>query len=100
MRALVQDRYGSPDVLRVDDVPTPVPGDNEVLEVAAQNRPNRVQMLLNHDKTTSVNPGLPESRRRGDVELRVTEPTTVADHLADECRALTAMLPANRGDVG
>ena len=31
MRALVQDRYGSPDVLRVDDVPTPVPSDNEVL---------------------------------------------------------------------
>jgi NADPH:quinone reductase-like Zn-dependent oxidoreductase len=31
MRALVQDRYGSPDVLRVDDVPTPVPGHREVL---------------------------------------------------------------------
>jgi NADPH:quinone reductase-like Zn-dependent oxidoreductase len=31
MRALVQDRYGSPDVLRVDDVPTPVPGHGEVL---------------------------------------------------------------------
>jgi len=31
MRALVQDRYGSPDVLRVDDVPKPVPGHKEVL---------------------------------------------------------------------
>ena len=31
MRALVQDRYGSPDVLRVDDVATPVPGHGEVL---------------------------------------------------------------------
>lgn len=31
MRALVQDRYGSPDVLRVDDVPTPVPGRREIL---------------------------------------------------------------------
>jgi NADPH:quinone reductase-like Zn-dependent oxidoreductase len=31
MRALVQDRYGSPDVLRIDDVSTPVPGDDEVL---------------------------------------------------------------------
>jgi NADPH:quinone reductase-like Zn-dependent oxidoreductase len=31
MRALVQDRYGSPDVLRVDDLPAPVRGDNEVL---------------------------------------------------------------------
>jgi NADPH:quinone reductase-like Zn-dependent oxidoreductase len=31
MRALIQDRYGSPDVLRVDDVATPVPGHGEVL---------------------------------------------------------------------
>jgi NADPH:quinone reductase-like Zn-dependent oxidoreductase len=31
MRALIQDRYGSPDVLRIDDVPTPVPGDNDLL---------------------------------------------------------------------
>ena len=31
MRALVQGRYGSPDVLRIDDVRTPVPGENEVL---------------------------------------------------------------------
>jgi NADPH:quinone reductase-like Zn-dependent oxidoreductase len=31
MRALVQDRYGPPDVLRIDDVPTPVPGHKEVL---------------------------------------------------------------------
>jgi hypothetical protein len=35
---------------------------------AAQNRPNRVQTLLNYDKTTGANPGLPESRRRGDVD--------------------------------
>jgi hypothetical protein len=25
----------------------------------AQNRPNRVQALLNHDKTTGANPGVP-----------------------------------------
>jgi NADPH:quinone reductase-like Zn-dependent oxidoreductase len=31
MRALVQDRYGPPDVLRVADVPRPVPADGEVL---------------------------------------------------------------------
>jgi NADPH:quinone reductase-like Zn-dependent oxidoreductase len=31
MKAAVLDRYGPPDVLRVADVPKPVPGDNEVL---------------------------------------------------------------------
>lgn len=31
MRAVVYDRYGSPEVLRVDDVPTPSPGAGEVL---------------------------------------------------------------------
>jgi NADPH:quinone reductase-like Zn-dependent oxidoreductase len=31
MRAVVHDRYGPPDVLRVDDVDRPVPGEDEVL---------------------------------------------------------------------
>ena len=31
MRAVVHDRYGPPDVLRVEDVPKPVPKDDEVL---------------------------------------------------------------------
>ena len=31
MRAIVQDRYGPPSVLRLDDVPRPVPKDDEVL---------------------------------------------------------------------
>jgi len=31
MRAVVHDRYGPPDVLRVDDVERPVPGEDEVL---------------------------------------------------------------------
>jgi NADPH:quinone reductase-like Zn-dependent oxidoreductase len=31
MKAIVQDRYGSPDVLELREVDTPVPGDNEVL---------------------------------------------------------------------
>ena len=31
MRAVVHDRYGPPDVLRVDEVERPVPNDGEVL---------------------------------------------------------------------
>ena len=36
MKAVVYDRYGPPDVLRVEDVPMPTPGAGQVLvEVAA-----------------------------------------------------------------
>ncbi len=31
MKAIIQTRYGGPDVLRLEDVDTPVPGDDEVL---------------------------------------------------------------------
>jgi NADPH:quinone reductase-like Zn-dependent oxidoreductase len=31
MKAIVHDRYGPPDVLRLEEVPTPVPGDGDVL---------------------------------------------------------------------
>ncbi len=31
MRAVLYDKYGSPDVLRLEDIPAPVPDDNEVL---------------------------------------------------------------------
>lgn len=31
MRAVVQDRYGPPSVLHIEEIPTPVPGDDEVL---------------------------------------------------------------------
>jgi len=36
VKAVVYDRYGSPDVMRVEDVPVPVPGDSQVrVKVAA-----------------------------------------------------------------
>jgi NADPH:quinone reductase-like Zn-dependent oxidoreductase len=31
MKAVVQDRYGPPDVLRIEDVPKPEPKDDEIL---------------------------------------------------------------------
>ena len=36
MRAVVYDRYGSPDALRLDDVPVPTPSDGQVrVKIAA-----------------------------------------------------------------
>jgi NADPH:quinone reductase-like Zn-dependent oxidoreductase len=31
MKAIVRDRYGAPDLLRLVDIPVPVPTDDEVL---------------------------------------------------------------------
>jgi NADPH:quinone reductase-like Zn-dependent oxidoreductase len=41
MKAVVQDRYGSPDVLRVDDVPIPMPGTGQVRVGIAATSVNR-----------------------------------------------------------
>src|SRR5438309_1112171 len=42
MRAVVYDRYGPPDVLRLEDVARPVPGDDEVLVKVRATTVNRL----------------------------------------------------------
>ena len=40
MKAIVRDEYGSPDVLRLEEIPTPKPVDDEVLRyMGASGRP-------------------------------------------------------------
>ena len=45
MRAVVIPRFGEPDVLRVDDVPDPVPGADEILVSVATSGVNRADLL-------------------------------------------------------
>jgi NADPH:quinone reductase-like Zn-dependent oxidoreductase len=44
MKAIVRHVYGSPDVLRLEDVPTPVPGDDEVLVRVRASSINRTDL--------------------------------------------------------
>jgi len=50
MRAIVQDRYGSPDVLELRDVPTPTPADDQVLIKVAASSLN----IYDHHMTTGT----------------------------------------------
>jgi NADPH:quinone reductase-like Zn-dependent oxidoreductase len=44
MKAIVRSAYGSPDVLRLEDVPTPAPGDDEVLVRVRASSVNRTDL--------------------------------------------------------
>ena len=39
MKAIVQDRFGPPEVLRIEDVPAPVPKDDERVELPRADAP-------------------------------------------------------------
>ena len=48
MKAIVQDRYGGPEVLEFRDIDQPVPTDNEVL--VKSRRPAFIRGLAHHDR--------------------------------------------------
>lgn len=69
MKAIVRDEYGSPDVLRFEDIDKPVPGDDEVLvEVrAASVNTADLDQLLGRPRLARIGTGVgkPRTRRIG-----------------------------------
>jgi NADPH:quinone reductase-like Zn-dependent oxidoreductase len=53
MKAVVYDRYGPPDVLRLEDVPKPVPNDDEVLVKVHATTVNRTDMHIREANRSS-----------------------------------------------
>jgi NADPH:quinone reductase-like Zn-dependent oxidoreductase len=67
MKAFVRDRYGSPDVLRLEDVPVPALGDGDVLVGVRAASVNRADLdyLTGTPFLTRMGTGLREPRNRG-----------------------------------
>lgn len=67
MKAIVRDRYGSPDVLELADVPKPVPGDDDVLVRVRAASVNRADLdyLTGTPFLTRMGTGLRSPRNRG-----------------------------------
>ena len=87
MRAILRDRYGEPDVLRVAEIPRPTPVGDEVLvkvEAASLNTAD-MEHLRGHPRVARVGTGLgrPKSPRMGlDVAGRVEAVGPEAERLA------------------
>jgi len=58
MRAVVYDKYGSPDVLRLEDVPRPVPKDDEVLVKVHATTVNRSDVHTREANRSSGGPAI------------------------------------------
>ena len=67
MKAFVRDRYGSPEVLELADVPTPTPGDDDVLVRVRAASVNRADLdyLTGTPLLTRMGTGLRSPRNRG-----------------------------------
>ncbi len=89
MRAVVYDRYGPPDVLRVEEVPVPVPADDEVLvEVAATSVNLSDWECLRGSPLYARIGGLRAPRRR-------TLGSDVAGRVSDVGRSVTRFAPGD-----
>jgi NADPH:quinone reductase-like Zn-dependent oxidoreductase len=67
MKAIVRDRYGSPDVIELADVPTPTAGDDDVLvrvRAASLNRAD-LDYLTGTPLLTRMGTGLRRPRNQG-----------------------------------
>ena len=67
MKAFVRDRYGSPEVLELADIPTPTPGDDDVLVRVRAASVNRADLdyLTGTPLLTRMGTGLRSPRNRG-----------------------------------
>ncbi|HEU4319616.1 MAG TPA: NAD(P)-dependent alcohol dehydrogenase [Acidimicrobiia bacterium] len=71
MKAIVRDRYGAPDTLRCEDIPTPTPGPGEVLVAVHRSSVNTADLdqLFGRPRIARLGTGLSRPRTRLGLDL-------------------------------